>query len=658
MADYNVNNITTKDIKSQSFSVISSHNITQNNQNNIQNLSFHFTNEKAGMKGLDREEIDKIIFETTKDSAITKKKMEEFERIKLIVEDYKIKLDSLKKNEILYEQNRRLAKSRIKEFKKERNVERIWMHIDMDMFYAAVEIRDKPELTDKPVAVGDERMVSTSNYIARKYGVRSAMPGFIAKRLCEKLIFVKPNFYKYETESKKIMGILKHYDSDIDVRGLDEAYLDLTNYCKLNYITTHQEITDLINEIKKKILEHTKLTASCGIACNKMLAKICSDMYKPNGLYIQSNNINDIESFMRNLKVRKIPSVGEKLEKKLNLMGIYTCEDIINRQVDIFHLFSENQFDFLLCSSFGFGSCYHEEVREAISKSISCSETFRVTSDIEFIIKQFHSLCKKLYLNMIEQSVTGKTLTVETTDKNEKHLAKSLSIIKRFETESEIINNGWNLLKPMIEGNAVRMIRIKISSLQQVNPETLKKKEENKIKHWINRLNDNNGEIGVKTRSKSMKTGSIIQNESLKEKNIMDVDVIDINNYSKQSENIVEIKNSLHASVKKIPQPSKSKSPNLQDKYFTIDQLFFKMKVEKEKNSGKPKISNKIPASPDTSKSNFANQKNLKRKSKNTATSTSIKKKRNKKNQDVGKLDKGPMGPLDKFVINSNNNKL
>jgi DNA polymerase kappa len=109
----------------------------------------------------------------------------------------------------LLEQNRKLAEIRVKELKKERNLERIWMHIDMDMFYAAIEIRDCPDLKDKPVAVGNERMISTSNYVARKFGVRSAMPGFLGKKLCKDLIFVNPNFYKYETESKKIMKILK-----------------------------------------------------------------------------------------------------------------------------------------------------------------------------------------------------------------------------------------------------------------------------------------------------------------------------------------------------------------------------------------------------------------------------------------------------------------
>jgi DNA polymerase kappa len=116
------------------------------------------------------------------------------------------------------------------EIEEGRVTERTWAHIDMDMFYAAVEIRDNPSLADKPVAVGGEMMISTANYIARKFGVRSAMPGFIAKKLCPQLVFVDCNFYKYKEVSKVFKGILAEYDPEYESMGLDEANLDLTNY--------------------------------------------------------------------------------------------------------------------------------------------------------------------------------------------------------------------------------------------------------------------------------------------------------------------------------------------------------------------------------------------------------------------------------------------
>lgn len=118
----------------------------------------------------------------------------------------------------------------IADIEKTRVVDRTWAHIDMDMFFAAVEIRDNPSLADKPVAVGGEMMISTANYVARKFGVRSAMPGFIAKKLCPDLVFVKCNFRKYRDVSNVFMKILEEYDPAYESMGCDEANLDLTNY--------------------------------------------------------------------------------------------------------------------------------------------------------------------------------------------------------------------------------------------------------------------------------------------------------------------------------------------------------------------------------------------------------------------------------------------
>jgi hypothetical protein len=172
--------------------------IETNQNNNNKNISFLFTNLKAGMQGLDRDKINKIIQESTKDSIITKHKNEEFEKVKTTVDSYKKKLNSFHKSQSLIQHTKKLADQKIKEIESLRKLDKIWIHMDMDMFYAAIEIRDNPKLKDLPIAVGDERMVSTSNYIARKFGVRSAMPGFLAKKLCPQLLFVPCNFTKYK----------------------------------------------------------------------------------------------------------------------------------------------------------------------------------------------------------------------------------------------------------------------------------------------------------------------------------------------------------------------------------------------------------------------------------------------------------------------------
>ncbi len=176
--------------------------INNEDNQNKNKISFLFTSEKAGMHGLNRDEINKITLECTKNSVITKKKQEEYDLAVKVVEDWKMKLESLNKNSFIYEQIRKLAEMKMREIEKTRDLTKIWMHLDMDMFYAAIEIRDNPTLKDLPVAVGDERMISTSNYVARKFGVRSAMPGFIAKRLCPDLKFISINFEKVKVNKK------------------------------------------------------------------------------------------------------------------------------------------------------------------------------------------------------------------------------------------------------------------------------------------------------------------------------------------------------------------------------------------------------------------------------------------------------------------------
>lgn len=171
----------------------------------------------------------------------------------------------------------------IDSFIKQREVRRTWMHIDMDMFYAAVEIRDNPSLRNKPVAVGDNTMITTTNYIARKYGVKSAMPGFIGRRLCPHLVFIKPNIPKYRRVSDHFKMILSDYDPKIDGAGLDEANVDLTDYLVENNLDNDMGRIYITSYIRERIFKEMGMTASAGIASNKMLAKICSELNKPNG---------------------------------------------------------------------------------------------------------------------------------------------------------------------------------------------------------------------------------------------------------------------------------------------------------------------------------------------------------------------------------------
>ena len=199
------------------------------------------------------------------------------------------------------------------------------IHIDMDCFYAAVEVRDDPALRGHPVAVGgapDRRgVIATCNYEARDYGVHSAMSSAHAKRLCPHLIFVRPSFDKYRHDSQVIREIFSRYTDKIEPLSLDEAYLDVTG-------SKHEKgsATLIAKAIREQIFSELELTASAGIAPNKFLAKVASDWNKPNGQFAVLPQ--HVGQFVEDLPVKKVHGVGKQTARKLENMGVYTCGDL------------------------------------------------------------------------------------------------------------------------------------------------------------------------------------------------------------------------------------------------------------------------------------------------------------------------------------------
>ncbi len=191
----------------------------------------------------------------------------------------------------------------------------------MDCFYAAVEMRERPELAGQPIAVGGgspRGVVTTCNYEARKYGVRSAMPGYKARELCPHLVFLPVRFELYRADSQRIREILLEVTPLVEPLSLDEAYLDVTALGR--YAWT------IAREIRARIFSTTGLTASAGIAPNKMLAKIASDWRKPNGQFAITPE--QVDLFVRDLPVRKVWGIGPKTADKLTAQGVLTCGDL------------------------------------------------------------------------------------------------------------------------------------------------------------------------------------------------------------------------------------------------------------------------------------------------------------------------------------------
>ncbi len=206
------------------------------------------------------------------------------------------------------------------------------IHVDMDCFYAAVEMRDFPEYRDIPLAVGGDgprSVLCTCNYIARKFGVRSAMSAIKAKQLCPDLLIVRGRMAVYQQVSKEIREIFLRYTDLIEPLSLDEAYLDVTDasHCQGSATLIAQQIrADIFNELN--------LTASAGIAPNKFIAKIASDENKPNGQCVVTPDT--VKPFVENLSLKKIPGIGPKTFKKLANKGFQTCADV--RASSVIHL--------------------------------------------------------------------------------------------------------------------------------------------------------------------------------------------------------------------------------------------------------------------------------------------------------------------------------
>jgi DNA polymerase-4 len=199
------------------------------------------------------------------------------------------------------------------------------LHVDMDAFFASVEQRDFPELRGKPVIVGGKPesrgVVAACSYEARKFGVHSAMPSSRAVKLCKNAIFLPPRFEAYREASKQINEVFKQYTSMVQPLSLDEAYLDVTESAK-----QHGSATEVARMIKQQIQERVNLTASAGISYNKFLAKIASDMDKPDGLYVIRPEV--AEAFIEQLEIRKFFGVGKVTEKKMQSLGIFTGADL------------------------------------------------------------------------------------------------------------------------------------------------------------------------------------------------------------------------------------------------------------------------------------------------------------------------------------------
>ena len=245
------------------------------------------------------------------------------------------------------------------------------IHIDMDAFFASVEIRDNPSLKASPVAVGGSRdqrgVIAAASYVARKYGVRSAMPTHTALKLCPDLVLIPCNFEKYKEESRFLHHIFRRFSDKIEPLSLDEAYLDVTG--KLH---CDGSATLMASEIRRCIYEERNLTASAGIAPNKFLAKVASDWNKPNGQFVIPPE--NVSTFIETLPIEKIYGIGNVTSKKMHSLNIYTCSDLQRCDIGILERHFGNRAYYFHQLSNGIDN--REVETDWIRKSISIEDTY------------------------------------------------------------------------------------------------------------------------------------------------------------------------------------------------------------------------------------------------------------------------------------------
>jgi DNA polymerase-4 len=273
------------------------------------------------------------------------------------------------------------------------------IHLDMDCFYAAIEVRDRPSLRAKPVGVGGARdrrgVLTTCNYEARKFGVRSAMPTFMALQRCPNLIVLPTRFDVYRREAAVIRGILHRFTSLIEPLSLDEAYLDVTEHPGAP--------GPLAQVIRGTIFRKTKLTSSAGIGPNKLIAKIASEINKPNGQFEVTPE--QVPEFMEKLPVRKIWGIGEKTERKLEELGIRSCGELqrFSRPalVDLFGKFGVELYD--LCRGIDQRPVEPDRPR----KSLSTEETFAIDlTSLEQCEEKLEELFQDLMADLAQKEST------------------------------------------------------------------------------------------------------------------------------------------------------------------------------------------------------------------------------------------------------------
>lgn len=342
----------------------------------------------------------------------------------------------------------------------EEYIQRKIIHVDMDAFYASVEQLDNPELREKPVAVGgggERGVVSAASYEARKFGVRSAMSGVLARKNCPQLIFVRPRFERYKEISKKIRAIFHDYTDLVEPLSLDEAYLDVTTNKKGN-----PSASLIAKEIRQRIADELNLNASAGISNSKFVAKIASDINKPNGQ--KTIPPEEVIEFLEELPIEKFFGIGKVTAAKMYNLGIFKGNDLKAKTEEFLTQHFKNSGTHYYNLVRG---NYHSTVKpNRERKSVAAEHTFmkNLTSEI-FMLEKLEKISEELERRLEKSKVSGKTITLKIKYSDFKTQTRSKTLPYYIKEKAVLLETVKELLFQEKVLNSVRLLGISVTNL-------------------------------------------------------------------------------------------------------------------------------------------------------------------------------------------------
>jgi DNA polymerase-4 len=376
---------------------------------------------------------------------------------------------------------------------------RIILHVDMDAFYAAVEQRDRPELRGRPVIVGGtpegRGVVSTASYQARKFGIHSAMPAVRARRLCPEGIFLDVDMRKYVRVSHQVMDILRRHSDRIEQISIDEAFLDVTDRA-----ADFADAEQLARQIKREIREELRLTASVGVGSNKFLAKLGSDLRKPDGLVVIRPE--EAQSFLAPLPVGKLWGVGPKTEKRMQGAGFETIGDVVKAPIDQLRRLMGAWGDVIFELARGIDERPVETSRE--TKSVSAETTFaRDLFDLNEMRRALADLSKEVASRLRDEELRARTVAIKVRFGDFRTITRQVTLNEATDRTQALRLAAYQLLDEVERGDrGIRLLGVRGSGLehgpQQLSLFDARAQKRSQLERTVSYLRKRFGEGAVK----------------------------------------------------------------------------------------------------------------------------------------------------------------